>query len=86
MCAMARPRTGAGTSAQAGCAARAAAAAAAKVAASASATSATTSLVRAGLVDVIRPAGAPGTAAPPMTEVSERPMPFLPQDQISAEL
>jgi hypothetical protein len=72
ICAIARPRTGAGTSAQAGCASRAARAAAANVPASPSETSATTSLIRAGLVDVIRPPGAPVTGTPPTIEVMLR--------------
>src|SRR5690349_9309948 len=72
MCAIARPRTGAGTSAQADCACRAACAAATNVAASPSETSATISLVRAGLVDLIRTPVAPSTGVPAMIEVTLR--------------
>src|SRR6516225_11360105 len=68
MWAIERPRTGAGTSAQAGCACLAACAAATNVLASPSETSATTSLVRAGLVDAIRAPVAPA-GAPAMIEV-----------------
>src|SRR6516164_8418456 len=69
---MARPRTGAGTSAQAGCACRAARAAATNVLASPRDTSATISLVRAGLVEVIRPPLASAAGVPPMIEVMLR--------------
>src|ERR1700691_920741 len=77
MWAMARPRTGAGTSAQPGWTARAARAAAANVPASPSAISATVSLVRAGFAEVIRPPGAPVTGTPAMTEVTGRVIIFL---------
>src|SRR5690349_23987454 len=72
MWAIERPRTGAGTSAQAGWACRAALAAATNVLASPSETSATTSLVRAGLVDAIRAPVAPATGVPAMIEVMLR--------------
>src|SRR3954471_20698820 len=67
-CAITRPRAGAGTRAHSFCAARAARAASTNVDASPSATSATTSSVRAGLVEVRRPPGASARASPPMTE------------------
>src|SRR6187200_3122085 len=63
-CWIARPRTGAGTAAHAGCAARAASHAATNVDASPSATPATTSSVRAGFVEATRPPGAPSGARP----------------------
>ena len=72
MCAIARPRTGAGTSAHACCASRAARAAVTSSAASPSATSATTSSSRAGLVDRIRPPGASATGRPAITEKTVR--------------
>src|SRR4051812_31283717 len=67
-CAITRPRAGAGTLAHSRCAARAARAASTNVAASPSATSATTSSVRAGLVEVRRPPGASRRTSPPMIE------------------
>src|SRR5580704_16613717 len=68
MAAMARPRTGAGTSAQEGWARLAAAHAEAKVAPVARETSATTSSSRAGLVEVRTPAAAPVAGRPPAIE------------------
>src|SRR4051794_12569529 len=67
-CAITRPRAGAGTRAHSFCAPRAPRAASTNVDASPSATSATTSSVRAGLVEVRRPPGASARASPPMTE------------------
>src|SRR6185437_1594747 len=72
MWAMARPRTGAGTSAQAGWAALAARAAATKTPPSPSLTVATTSLVRAGFVEATSPPGAPSAGTPPTIEVTTR--------------
>ena len=69
--AITRPRAGAGTFAHSFCAARAARQASANVAASARDTSATTSSVRAGLVDVRRPPGASVRASPSITEAIE---------------
>ena len=67
MCAIARPRIGAGTAAHARCACLAARAAVTRSGASPSATSATTSSRCAGLVEENRPAGAPCTGLPPIT-------------------
>src|SRR6266545_1952103 len=66
--ATARPRTGAGTCAQARCASRAARHAATKVPASPRATSATTSSSRAGLTEGSVPPGAPSIGRPSTTE------------------
>jgi hypothetical protein len=74
MCAIARPRTGAGTSAHARCACRASLAAATTSAGSPSATSATTSSRRAGFTERSHSPGASpaactgGTGLPPTTE------------------
>ncbi len=72
MFAIARPRTGAGTSAHARWASAAARAAVTSSGPSPSATSATTSSRRAGLVERNVPPGPPATGRPAMTEVTVR--------------
>src|SRR5689334_9524424 len=72
ICWIARPRTGAGTSAQAAWASRAARQAATKVDASPRSASATTSEVSAGLVEVIRPPGASVSGRPETMEATVR--------------
>src|SRR5712691_3046226 len=72
ICWIARPRTGAGVAAHEGWATRAARHASTKVPASPSCASATTSSRRAGLVERIRPPGAPSSGRPPMIERTVR--------------